>query len=180
MELKFVSPALTVDAWIKKDTMRVPMFANRGTGSLLTSGGNPNHHPSACVTVLFLRDCHLTPPYGQSQGDEPPAKMTKLAIVEEREEDKYDHVTSIKCWTCDPENGTVVPEALSDPKVSSIFIGIVFKLTKRVDAITHQWSDASDVLSASVRGQSLGRRDQPLRAYADDRAICLSSHTRFW
>lgn len=43
--------------------------------------------------------------------------MTKLAIVEEREEDKYDHVTSIKCWTCDPENGVVVPEALSEPKV---------------------------------------------------------------
>ena len=56
-------------------------------------------------------------PFGQSEDEEPPAKMTKLAIVEEREEDKYDHVTSIKCWACDPENGTVVPEALSDPKV---------------------------------------------------------------
>ena len=118
--------------------------------------------------------------FGQSQDDEPPAKMTKLAIVEEREEDKYDHVTNIKCWTCDPQNGTVVPEALSDPKVRSIFIGIGLKLTKRVDAITHQWSDAGDVLSASVRGQSLGRRVQPLRAHADDRAICLGSHTRFW
>ncbi|KAG9311206.1 hypothetical protein JVU11DRAFT_8281 [Chiua virens] len=41
-----------------------------------------------------------------SRGDEePPAKMTKLAIVQEREEDKYDHHTSLRCWQCDPENG---------------------------------------------------------------------------
>lgn len=31
--------------------------------------------------------------------------MTKLAIVQEREEDKYDHVTTVRCWKCDPVNG---------------------------------------------------------------------------
>lgn len=44
--------------------------------------------------------------------------MTKLAIVEERDEDKYEHITQVKCWACDSQNGAVVPEALSDPKVS--------------------------------------------------------------
>lgn len=27
--------------------------------------------------------------------------MTKLAINEEREEDKYEHAASFKCWKCD-------------------------------------------------------------------------------
>ena len=43
--------------------------------------------------------------------------MKKLAITEEREEDKYDHLTLVKCWTCDPQSGAEVPEALKDPKV---------------------------------------------------------------
>ena len=43
--------------------------------------------------------------------------MKKLAITEEREEDKYDHHTSVKCWTCDPQNGVEVQDAPNDPKV---------------------------------------------------------------
>jgi len=53
--------------------------------------------------------------------------MTKLAIVEEREEDQYEHVTNIKCWICDPEKGIVVQDALSDPKVRYIYVEIVVK-----------------------------------------------------
>jgi len=34
--------------------------------------------------------------------------MTKLAIVQEREEDKYDHHTALRCWRCDPVNGKVI------------------------------------------------------------------------
>jgi len=43
--------------------------------------------------------------------------MTKLAIVEEREEDKYEHLTVVKCWACDPQIGKEVPGASADPKV---------------------------------------------------------------
>jgi ubiquitin carboxyl-terminal hydrolase 5/13 len=50
-------------------------------------------------------------PFGQSEDEELLAKMNKLTIVEEREEDKYDHVTNIKYWTCDPENGIIVPDS---------------------------------------------------------------------
>ena len=34
--------------------------------------------------------------------------MAKLAIVEEREEDKYDHSTQLKCWKCNPSEGQIV------------------------------------------------------------------------
>ena len=43
--------------------------------------------------------------------------MKKLAIVEEREEDKYEHVTTVKCWKCNPETGAPLPEAANDDKV---------------------------------------------------------------
>jgi ubiquitin carboxyl-terminal hydrolase 5/13 len=43
--------------------------------------------------------------------------MTKLAISEEREEDKYEHVLVIKCWKCDAAQGAEIPSASAEPKV---------------------------------------------------------------
>lgn len=43
--------------------------------------------------------------------------MTKLAILEERDEDKYDTFTTVKCWLCDAENGKEVPEELVNDQV---------------------------------------------------------------
>lgn len=43
--------------------------------------------------------------------------MAKLAIMEEREEDKYEHVTVLKCWGCDPENGKELLDVSSSEKV---------------------------------------------------------------
>jgi ubiquitin carboxyl-terminal hydrolase 5/13 len=48
----------------------------------------------------------------------PPPK--RLAIVEEREEDKYTHSTELKCWQCDPNAGRVVPGGLSHGKVGHV------------------------------------------------------------
>ena len=53
--------------------------------------------------------------------------MTKLAIIEEREEDKYDHLTSLKCWSCDPQDGVELPEAKDDPKVRVIAFGSIHR-----------------------------------------------------
>lgn len=66
------------------------------------------------MAVCFLADTRL-----KVEDEEPPAKMKKLAIVEEREEDKYEHVLTVKCWLCDPATGTgkILPDALQDPKV---------------------------------------------------------------
>jgi len=36
--------------------------------------------------------------------------MTKLAIMEERDEDKYDYITSIRCYKCN-HDGVTVPES---------------------------------------------------------------------
>ncbi|KAI6032578.1 hypothetical protein F5J12DRAFT_902429 [Pisolithus orientalis] len=71
------------------------------------------HHASTHVsrsghsfTLNIKRTPKSKPP---SRGDrEPPAKMTKLAIVQEREEDKWEHHTSLKCWKCDPGEGKVI------------------------------------------------------------------------
>jgi len=43
--------------------------------------------------------------------------MTKLAILEEREEDKYEHFTVLRCWSCDAENGVALPALDENRKV---------------------------------------------------------------
>lgn len=43
--------------------------------------------------------------------------MTKLAIAEDREEDKYEYSTVIKCWNCDAGKGSEIVNAVGDPKV---------------------------------------------------------------
>lgn len=48
--------------------------------------------------------------------------MTKLAIVEDREEDKYEHLTTIKCWKCDAGNGSEIVGAVNDPKVRGSYL----------------------------------------------------------
>ena len=44
--------------------------------------------------------------------------MTKLAIVEEREEDKYEHAAVVKCWLCDSFRGRELQDVQSNPRVS--------------------------------------------------------------
>lgn len=92
--------------------------------------------------------------------------MKKLAIVEEREDDKYEHSTVIKCWTCDSLKGREIPDATNDAKVraSLVFISPV-RPTKDEpfqDQISVRWSNAVHVICAPIRGQSLGRRNQSL------------------
>ncbi|KAH0826369.1 hypothetical protein J3R83DRAFT_5331 [Lanmaoa asiatica] len=60
---------------------------------------------TVCVSSLIPLG-HERDKTDRNQGDdEPPSKMTKLAIVQEREEDKYDHHTALRCWKCDTVNG---------------------------------------------------------------------------
>jgi ubiquitin carboxyl-terminal hydrolase 5/13 len=41
----------------------------------------------------------------------------KLAIVEDREEDKFEHSTVVKCWECDPQYGAELHGATTNSKV---------------------------------------------------------------
>ena len=53
--------------------------------------------------------------HSKAEDAAPPPK--RLAIVEEREEDKYTHSTELKCWQCDPSVGKVITDDLSQGKV---------------------------------------------------------------
>ena len=58
--------------------------------------------------------------HGRNDDEPPPMKMTKLAIQEEPSEDKkYQFLTTIKCWTCDPVSGLSISEAANDSKVTT-------------------------------------------------------------
>ncbi len=60
-------------------------------------------------------------PLTSIKGDEePPTKITKLAIAEERDEDNYDYVTALRCWQCAPD-GNLLPVAQSDPQVLQLY-----------------------------------------------------------
>lgn len=61
--------------------------------------------------------------------------MTKLAILEEREEDKYEHITTPKCWICDPYKGLELPDALKNPKVRKLSYVIDRLLMSSLDQI---------------------------------------------
>ena len=82
--------------------------------------------------------------------------MTKLAIVQEREEDKYDHRTALRCWKCDPVNGRVI--TANDDTVRGLR-----PPGPRVHVLEGKALDGRDhaiaVVGPSIRGESLGRRD---------------------
>lgn len=88
----------------------------------------------------------------QPQADEPPAKMTKLAILEEREEDKYEHRTVIKCWACDPQNSLALSTATADPKVRHLSHLRWRAMNKEMTgSISREQCNAIHVVRSSIR-----------------------------
>lgn len=77
----------------------------------------------------------------QNDEAEPPSKMTKLAIVEEREEDKYDHHTTLKCWACDPLQGSELPSASARPDVQSLVNGVMHSLSSARQSEVKAWEE---------------------------------------
>ena len=67
--------------------------------------------------------------------------MKKLAIVEEREEDKYEHKTTLKCWKCDPENGFELPGVSADPHVESLVTGVMQSLSSARQSEVKAWEE---------------------------------------
>ncbi|KAE9393596.1 ubiquitin carboxyl-terminal hydrolase 14 [Gymnopus androsaceus JB14] len=76
----------------------------------------------------------LKPSAQRTDDDEPPAKMTKLAIVEEREDDKYEHTTVIKCWKCETE----IP---NDSKTKSLTDGVMKSLSSARQSEVKAWEE---------------------------------------
>lgn len=77
----------------------------------------------------------------QEDQEEPPAKMTKLAIVAEREEDKYEHNTVIKCWKCNPEAGLELPSLSDDPHMKSLVNGVMTSLSSARQSEVDAWEE---------------------------------------
>ncbi|OJA20690.1 hypothetical protein AZE42_06032 [Rhizopogon vesiculosus] len=76
-------------------------------------------------------------PSNRADGEEPPAKMTKLAINEEREEDKYEHTTLFKCWKCDPRQGK---EATID-NAKRLTDGVMLSLSSARQSEVKAWEE---------------------------------------
>ncbi|TFK33774.1 ubiquitinyl hydrolase [Crucibulum laeve] len=83
----------------------------------------------------------LKPSAQRSEDEEPPAKMKKLAIVEEREEDKYEHATVIKCWKCDGEKGAEILGAASDSKAKTLIDGVMQSMSSARQSEVKAWEE---------------------------------------
>ncbi|EJD06187.1 ubiquitinyl hydrolase [Fomitiporia mediterranea MF3/22] len=73
--------------------------------------------------------------------EEPPAKMTKLAIVEQREEDKFDHFTTLKCWSCESESGRELPQLAEEPKVKELVRDIMTSMSSARQSEVQAWEE---------------------------------------
>ncbi|KAL4263101.1 Ubiquitin carboxyl-terminal hydrolase [Pleurotus pulmonarius] len=77
----------------------------------------------------------------RAEDEEPPAKMKKLAIVEVREEEKYDYTLAIRCWKCDPNKGVEYPSALSDPKIKTLADSIMQSMSSARQSEVKAWEE---------------------------------------
>lgn len=87
--------------------------------------------------------------------------MTKLAIVEDREEDKFEHFTVTKCWLCDPEKGLELPQLSDEPPVRASSRSVSIKLIDIGQSSRRQCPEVV-VIGTSIRSTSMGRGDRAL------------------
>lgn len=92
---------------------------------------------------------------------EPPLK--KLAILAEREEDKYVHDTVLKCLAC---GGLELPDLMGDPKVCLRFLRMTLSDHGIAGFRAHRWCHDVNVIRTSVRSEGLGGGHHGMRAHA--------------
>ncbi|TFK48016.1 ubiquitin carboxyl-terminal hydrolase 14 [Heliocybe sulcata] len=92
----------------------------------------------------------LKPSANRSEDEEPPAKMKKLAIVEDREEDKYEWITTLKCWSCEPQNGRELPEASSTPYAQSLIKEVMTSLSSARQSEVKAWEEEIEACEHTV------------------------------
>ena len=73
--------------------------------------------------------------------EEPRAQMTKLAIVKEREEDKFDHITTLKCWSCESQLGRELPGRSDDAKMKELVGVIMTSLSSARQSEVKAWEE---------------------------------------
>ena len=82
----------------------------------------------------------------QDDDAEPPAKMKKLAIVEEREEDKYEHVVALRWYGTGREpvqlsvaDTTAITAA--EPRVRALVDGVMHSLSSARQETVKAWEE---------------------------------------
>ncbi|KIJ64045.1 hypothetical protein HYDPIDRAFT_133380 [Hydnomerulius pinastri MD-312] len=104
----------------------------------------------------------------RGDGEEPPAKMTKLAIVQEREEDKYEHHTKLKCWKCDPESGKDI--TVDSNTTKRLTDGIMQSLSSARQSEVKAWEEEITACEHTLLLEQLATGSIP----AEGRAHCAS------
>ncbi|KAH8977355.1 ubiquitin carboxyl-terminal hydrolase 14 [Lactarius akahatsu] len=77
---------------------------------------------------------------------EPPAKMTKLAIVEEREEDKYEHIVALRWYKIGKEPVYLSPDDTTgltavNPRVKALIEGVMKSLSSARQEAVQAWEE---------------------------------------
>lgn len=94
--------------------------------------------------------------------DEPPQKVTKLAIAAEKDEDKYDHALSARCLECDITIDTTNPKIA--PVVDGIMTSNTFSRKEEIKAWEQELTSCEHIL--------LMQQDEPRRIANQDLGEC--------
>ncbi|KAF8417525.1 ubiquitinyl hydrolase [Boletus edulis BED1] len=106
--------------------------------------------------------------------DEPPAKVTKLAIAQEREEDKYDHRTVLRCWTCDPVDGRVI--VADDDTTKRLTDGVMQSLSSARQSEVKAWEEEIFACSHALLIEQLASGPIPAEGLAHCASCDLTSN----
>ncbi|KZP06271.1 ubiquitinyl hydrolase [Athelia psychrophila] len=98
-----------------------------------------HHQKSGHPFALNVRR-KLKPSTRRAADEEPPAKMTKLAIVEDREEDKYEHVTALRCYKCAP-NGVPLPDQTQSAEMQALVGGVLHSMSSARQSEVKAWEE---------------------------------------
>lgn len=98
----------------------------------------------------------------RGEGEEPPTKMTKLAIVEEREEDKYAHTIVLKSY----EDGLEHPELSADPLVQSLSDGVLKSLSSGRQSEISSWEEETTICEHTLTLEQLATGPIPASGLA--------------
>ncbi len=62
-------------------------------------------------------------------------------IVEERDDDKYEYKTVLKCWRCNQDKGLELPELADDPRVKKLVTDIMQSLSSARQSEVKAWEE---------------------------------------
>lgn len=101
-------------------------------------------------------------PLMKGEGEEPPTKMTKLAIAEEREEDKYEYTTVLKSY----KDGLEHPELSTDPLVQSLSEGVLKSLSSGRRSEVQSWEEEIKLCEHALTLDQLATGPVPISGLA--------------